>query len=67
MISFFFPFLEISSSNEESSYSLEKEHPFIFLPLAFALSLLFLAVNFSSILMRSSKEGPPEAPDLSSS
>jgi hypothetical protein len=36
-----FPFLESSSSYEESSSSLEKEPPLVLLALTFLLSLLF--------------------------
>jgi hypothetical protein len=50
--------------NEESSFLLEEELPFLFLLFAFALSFLFSAVSFSSYLMRSSKAGTVEAPDI---
>jgi hypothetical protein len=37
----FLPFFETFSSHEEFSSLLEEELPFVFLPFAFALSLLF--------------------------
>jgi hypothetical protein len=46
--------LESSSSYEESSSSLEEEPPLVLLALTFLLSLLFLAVCFYSLFMRSS-------------
>jgi hypothetical protein len=62
MIYSFFLFLEASSSNEESSSSLEEELPFVLLPLAFTLSFLFSVVSFSSLLIKSSKRGPRRLP-----
>jgi hypothetical protein len=63
----FLPPFGTSSSNEESSSSLQEEISFVFLPFAFALSFLFLVVSLSRYLMRSSKVEALEAPVLESS
>jgi hypothetical protein len=53
--------LESSSSYEESSSSLEEEPPLVLLALTFLLSLLFSAMSFSSLFMRSSNFTSVEA------
>jgi hypothetical protein len=56
-----FPFLESSSSYEESSSSLEEEPHLVLLALTIPLSLLFSVVTFSSLFMRSSNFASVEA------